>query len=107
MSEFTKMIVMHENEFYTRLSDFLLGALTDEERADEDVLRSELELWFETLKWAEGVDGVLVWYGKYGVAPTKLVWLDDADLFAEHALKMLKGAEVTDYAQAANNTPER
>jgi hypothetical protein len=104
MSEFTKMIVMHENEFYTRLLDFVFGSLTDEERADEDILRGELELWFETLKWSEGVDGVLIWHGGYGVAPTKLVWLDDADLFAEHALKILKDAEVTNYAQAANNT---
>jgi len=103
MSEFTKMIVMHENEFYTRLLDFVFGSLTDEELADEDILRSELELWFETLKWSEGVDGVLILHGSYGVAPTKLVWLDDADLFAEHALKILK-EEVTNYAQAANNT---
>ena len=106
MSEFTKMIVMHENEFHTRLLDFVFGALTDEERADEDVLRSELEIWFETLKWSEGVDGVLIWHGSYGVAPTKLVWLDDASLFAEHALEILK-EEVTNYAQAANNTTQR
>jgi len=106
MSEFTKMIVMSENEFYTRLLDFVFGALTDEERDDEDVLRSELEMWFETLKWAEGVDGILVWYGKYGTMPEKLVWLDDASLFAEKALEILK-EEVTNYAQAANNTPER
>jgi len=107
MSEFTKMIVMSESEFYMRLSDFVFGALTDEEWADEDILRSELEIWFETLKWSEGVDGVLIWHGSYGVAPIKLVWLDDADLFAEHALKILKDAEVINYAQAANNTTQR
>jgi hypothetical protein len=105
-NEFNKMIVMHENEFHLRLYDFLFGSLTDEERADEDVLRSELEIWFETLRWAEGVDGVLVWYGKYGVSPTKLVWLDDADIFAEHALSILK-EEVTNYAKAANNATQR
>jgi hypothetical protein len=106
MSEFTKMIVMHEDEFYMRLGDFLFGSLTDEERADENVLRSELEIWFETLRWAEGVDGVLIWYGKYGVSPTKLVWLDDADIFAEHALSILK-EEVTNYAKATNKSSQR
>ena len=106
MSEFTKMIVMSESEFYTRLSDFVFGALTDEERADEDVLRSELEIWFETLNWSEGVDGILVWHGKYGTMPEKLVWLDDANLFAEKALEILK-EEVINYAQDANNTAQR
>ena len=106
MSEFTKMIVMHEDEFYMRLLDFLFGSLTDEERTDEDILRSELELWFETLKWSENTDGILVWHGKYGTMPEKLVWLDDASLFAEKALEFLK-EEVTNYAQAANNTAQR
>jgi hypothetical protein len=107
MGEFTKMIVMHENEFYTRLLDFVYGALTDEERADKDILQGQLETWFEMLEWSEGVDGILVWHGKYGTMPEKLVWLDDANLFAEYALRILKDAEVTNYAQTTNNTAHR
>ena len=105
MSEFTKMIVMQEREFRTRIYDHF-GSLTDEERADIEVLKGEFYALFEMLCWMENVDGILVWCGEYGVAPERLIWLDEADLFVEKALEILK-EEVTNYAKAANNATQR
>jgi hypothetical protein len=105
MGEFTKMIVMHEREFRMRIYDYF-DSLTDEERADIDFLRGEFSALFEMLCWMEKVDGILVWYGEYGVTPERLVWLDEADLFAEKALEILK-EEVTNYAQATNQATNK
>jgi hypothetical protein len=105
MSEFTKMIVMHEREFRIRIYDHF-WSLTDEECASIEVLRDELSAFFEMLCWMEKVDGILVWCGEYGVTPERLIWLDDADLFTEKALEVLK-EEVTNYAKAANKSSQR
>jgi hypothetical protein len=105
MSEFTKMIVMHEREFRTRIYDHF-GSPTDEECTSSEVLKDEFYALFEMLCWMEDVDGILVWCGEYGVMPERLIWLDDADLFAEKALEVIK-EEVINYVQAANKSSQR